>query len=165
MGFLRSKKGSIISDYFSIETDLGQFRKGNAVDVALFTDHLELQNAVGNKDTATLVYSQITDVLYGSEIQLQQQEKSPIARAFAGGLLFGSTGAVIGALSGLGKKEKKVRKFFFIIRYVTADGQEAFLPFEDTRLYKGPKVAARLRELCGIQREQTQTAAVSVSKL
>ena len=165
MGFLRSKKGSIISDYFSIETDLGQFRKGNAVDIALFADHLELQNAVGNKDTATLAYSQITDVFYGSEIQLQQQEKSPIARAFAGGLLFGSTGAVIGALSGLGKKEKKVRKFFFIIRYVTADGQEAFLPFEDTRLYKGPKVAARLRELCGIQREQTQTAAVSVSKL
>ncbi len=165
MGFLRSKKGSIISDYFSIEEDIGQFRKGNAVDVALFTDHLELQNAVGNKDTATLAYSQITDVFYGSEIQLQQQEKSPIARAFAGGLLFGSTGAVIGALSGLGKKEKKVRKFFFIIRYVTADGQEAFLPFEDTRLYKGPKVAARLRELCGIQREQTQTAAVSVSKL
>lgn len=165
MGFLRSKKGSIISDYFSIEEDIGQFRKGNAVDVALFADHLELQNAVGNKDTATLAYSQITDVFYGSEIQLQQQEKSPIARAFAGGLLFGSTGAVIGALSGLGKKEKKVRKFFFIIRYVTADGQEAFLPFEDTRLYKGPKVAARLRELCGIQREQTQTAAVSVSKL
>lgn len=165
MGFLRSKKGSIIRDYFSIETDLGQFRKGNAVDVALFADHLELQNAVGNKDTATLAYSQITDVFYGSQIQLQQQEKSPIARAFAGSLLFGSTGAVIGALSGLGKKEKKVRKFFFIIRYVTADGQEAFLPFEDTRLYKGPKVAARLRELCGIQREQTQTAAVSVSKL
>lgn len=165
MGFLRSKKGSIISDYFSIEEDIGQFRKGNAVDVALFADHLELQNAVGNKDTATLAYSQITDVFYGSEIQLQQQEKSPIVRAFAGGLLFGSTGAVIGALSGLGKKEKKVRKFFFIIRYVTADGQEAFLPFEDTRLYKGPKVAARLRELCGIQREQTQTAAVSVSKL
>lgn len=165
MGFLRSKKGSIISDYFSIEEDIGQFRKGNAVDVALFADHLELQNAVGNKDTATLAYSQITDVFYGSEMQLQQQEKSPIARAFAGGLLFGSTGAVIGALSGLGKKEKKVRKFFFIIRYVTADGQEAFLPFEDTRLYKGPKVAARLRELCDIQREQTQTAAVSVSKL
>lgn len=165
MGFLRSKKGSIISDYFSIEEDIGQFRKGNAVDVALFADHLELQNAVGNKDTATLAYSQITDVFYGSEIQLQQQEKSPIARAFAGGLLFGSTGAVIGALSGLGKKEKKVRKFFFIIRYMTADGQEAFLPFEDTRLYKGPKVAARLRELCGIQREQTRTAAVSVSKL
>ena len=165
MGFLRSKKGSIISDYLSIETDLGQFKKGNAVDVALFPDHLELQNAVGNKDTATLSYSQITDIFYGSETQLQLQEKSPIARAFAGGLLFGSTGAFVGALSGLRKKEKRVRKIVFIISYVTADGQEAFLPFEDTRLYKGPKVAAKLRELCGIERVQKQAAAASVTKL
>ena len=162
MGFFRSKKGSIISDYFSIETDLGQFKKGNAVDVALFPDHLELQNAIGNKKTATLAYSQITDIFYGSKTQLQ---KSPIARAFAGGLLFGSTGAFVGALSGLGEKEKKVRKIVFIISYVTADGQEAFLPFEDTRLYKGPKVAAKLRELCGIERMQTQAAAASVTKL
>lgn len=126
MGFFKSKKGSIISDYFSIETDLGQFKAGNAVDVALFPDHLELQNAIGNKKTATLAYSQITDIFYGSETQLQLKEKSPIARAFAGGLLFGSTGAFVGALSGLGKKEKKVRKIVFIISYVTADGQEAF---------------------------------------
>ena len=89
------------------------------------------------RKTATLAYSQITDTFYGSKTQLQLKEKSPIARAFAGGLLFGSTGAFVGALSGLGKKEKKVRKIVFIISYVTADGQEAFLPFEDTRLYKG----------------------------
>ena len=165
MGFFKSKKGSIISDYFSIETDLGQFKKGNAVDSALFPDHLELQNAIGNKKTATLAYSQITDIFYGSKTQLQLKEKSPIARAFAGGLLFGSTGAFVGALSGLGKKEKKVRKIVFIISYVTADGQEAFLPFEDTRLYKGPKVAAKLRELCGIERVQKQAAAASVTKL
>ena len=165
MGFLRSKKGSIISDYFSIETDLGQFKTGNAVDVALFPDHLELQNAIGNKKTATLAYSQITDIFYGSKTQLHLKEKSPFARAFAGGLLFGSTGAFVGALSGLGKKEKKVRKIVFIISNVTADGQEAFLPFEDTRLYKGPKVAAKLRELCGIERVQKQAAAASVTKL
>lgn len=89
----------------------------------------------------------------------------PIARAFAGGLLFGSTGAFVGALSGLGKKEKKVRKIVFIISYVTADGQEAFLLFEDTRLYKGPKVAAKLRELCGIECVQKQAVAASVTKL
>ena len=155
MGFFKSKKGSIISDYFSIETDLGQFKKGNAVDVALFPDHLELQNAIGNKKTATLAYSQIIDIFYGSKTQLQLKEISPIARAFAGGLLFGSTGAFIGALSGLGKKEKKIRKILFIISYVTAD----------TRLYKGPKVAAKLRELCGIERVQKQAAAASVTKL
>lgn len=110
MGFFKSEKGSIISDYFSIETDLSQFKKGNAVDVALFPDHLELQNAIGNKKTATLAYSQITDIFYGSKTQLQLKEKSPIARAFAGGLLFGSTGAFIGALSGLGKRKRRFGK-------------------------------------------------------
>ena len=64
MGFFKSKKGSIISDYFCIEEDLGQFKKGDAVDVALYEDHLELQKGVGNKDVATLAYSQITDVFY-----------------------------------------------------------------------------------------------------
>lgn len=54
MGFFKSKKGSIISDYFCIEEDLGQFKKGDAVDVALYEDHLELQKGVGNKDVATL---------------------------------------------------------------------------------------------------------------
>ena len=46
MGFFKSKKGSIISDYFCIEEDLGQFKKGDAVDVALYEDHLELQKGV-----------------------------------------------------------------------------------------------------------------------
>lgn len=79
MGFFKSKKGSIISDYFCIEEDLGQFKKGDAVDVALYEDHLELQKGVGNKDVATLAYSQITDVFYGSDVQVLVKDKSPIA--------------------------------------------------------------------------------------
>ena len=161
MGFFKSKKGSIISDYFCIEEDLGQFKKGDAVDVALYEDHLELQKGVGNKDVATLAYSQITDVFYGSDVK----DKSPIARAVAGGLLFGSTGAVVGAISGAGKKEKKVRRILFIISYVSADGQESFLTFQDTRLYKGPKVATKLKKLCGIEAEAKPSAPASVSKL
>ena len=165
MGFFKSKKGSIISDYFCIEEDLGQFKKGDAVDVALYEDHLELQKGVGNKDVATLAYSQITDVFYGSDVQVLVKDKSPIARAVAGGLRVGSTGAVVGAISGAGKKEKKVRRILFIISYVSADGQESFLTFQDTRLYKGPKVAAKLKKLCGIEAEAKPSAAASVSKL
>ena len=90
-----------------------------------------------------------------------------IPRAIVQGipLLFGSTGAVVGAISGAGKKEKKVRRILFIISYVSADGQESFLTFRDTRLYKGPKVAARLKKLCGIEAEAKPSAAASVSKL
>lgn len=124
-----------------------------------------LQNAIGNKKTGDSSPTVRSPIFFTARNAAQLKEKSPIARAFAGGLLFGSTGAFVGALSGLGKKEKKVRKIVFIISYVTADGQEAFLPFEDTRLYKGPKVAAKLRELCGIERVQKQAAAASVTKL
>lgn len=106
MGFFKSKKGSIISDYFSIETDLGQFKKGNAVDVALFPDHLELQNAIGNKKTATLAYSQITDIFYGSKTQLQLKEKSPIARAFAAVCCLGAP-ALLSAHSAVSAKRKR----------------------------------------------------------
>ena len=90
-----------------------------------------------------------------------------IPRAIVQGipLLFGSTGAVVGAISGAGKKEKKVRRILFIISYVSADGQESFLTFQDTRLYKGPKVAAKLKKLCGIEAEAKPSAAASVSKL
>ena len=42
MGFLRSKKGSIISDYFCAADDIGPFARGDVVEIALYADHLEL---------------------------------------------------------------------------------------------------------------------------
>ena len=40
MGFLRSTKGSIISDYFQLQEDIAGFSKGYMYDVALYDDHL-----------------------------------------------------------------------------------------------------------------------------
>ena len=42
MGYLLSKKGSLISDYFLLLDDVGQLKGGNMVDLALYDDHLEL---------------------------------------------------------------------------------------------------------------------------
>ena len=42
MGFLRSTKGSIISDYFQLQEDIAGFSKGYMYDVALYDDHLEI---------------------------------------------------------------------------------------------------------------------------
>lgn len=36
MGFLRSTKGSIISDYFKLQEDIAGFSKGYMYDVALY---------------------------------------------------------------------------------------------------------------------------------
>lgn len=150
MGFFKSKKGSIISDYFMLLQDVGQLKANNAVDVALYEDHLAL-SAPMSKQPVTLNYSQITDVYYGIETEIVEKGKSPIGRAALGGLLFGNVGAVVGAASGIGAKQKKEYKHIFVIGYTSSSGQESFLQFEDTRKYKGEKIAKKLKELCGIE--------------
>lgn len=149
MGFLKSRKGSIISDYFKILHPLGKINEGLMVDVALFDDHLELKAPLTGAPIS-LNYSQITDIYYGIEDEIVEKNKSVIGRAVVGGLLFGGVGAIVGAASGTGKKEKKVRRFLFVISYTSSTGEDAFLQFEDTRLYKGVKLSKKLKELCGL---------------
>lgn len=150
MGLFKSTKGSIISDNFVILDDLGQLKNGQTVDVALYDDHLELTAPFMKIAPISLRYSQINDVYYGMQSEIVEKSKSPIGRAVVGGLLFGGVGAVVGAVSGTGTKDKKVNKFVFIIGYTSSSGEERFLAFEDTRLYKGPKLSRKLKELCSI---------------
>jgi hypothetical protein len=148
MGFFKSKKGSIISDYFKLTEDVAKFKAGNMYEVSLYNDYLELSGVGGL--SVKLKYDQITDVYYGLEKEIVEKSKSVIGRAVTGGLLLGGVGAVVGAVSGTGKKEKTVKKFMFIISYKSSNGADAFITFEDTRLYKGVKVAGKLKELCKV---------------
>lgn len=149
MGFFTKTKGSIISDAFQLVENHANLTKGLMYDVALYDDHLTIKLAFG-KQEATLNYSQITDVFYGMETEITEKSKSVIGRAVAGGLLFGGIGAVVGGISGTGAKQKKERKFYFIISYSSSNGEDKFIHFEDTRLYKGSKVASELKKLCNI---------------
>lgn len=155
MGFFKSKKGAIISDHFKLIEDIGTFAKGYMYEVALYEDHLEVISL--QKKKVTLDYSQITDVFYGIETELSQKQKSPIGRAVIGGLLFGSTGAVIGAISGSGEKSVKTYHTYFIISYRSAAGEDCYLQFEDTRKYKGNKLQKKLKELLNLHTEPTET--------
>ena len=155
MGFFKSTKGSLISDYFKITEDLGVYKKGTMVDMALYDDHLIIMSPA-LKQEIKLNYNQITDVFYGLETEIIEKNKSVIGRAVAGGLLFGGVGAIVGGISGTGTKDKKERHFYFIISYTSSTGEEKFIQFEDTRLYKGSKIAAKLKELCNITNENIQ---------
>lgn len=155
MGFFKNNKGSIISDYFMLLEDVGGLKKGWSIDVSLFDDHLTLKNFAA-KQPITLNYSQITDVFHGYTTEIQEKQKSVIGRAVAGGLLFGGAGAVVGAMTATGKKEKKVTKLMFIISYTSSQGEECFLEFEDTRHYKGKKLSQKLKELCNIKDKETE---------
>lgn len=149
MGFLLSKKGSLISDYFLLLDDVGQLKGGNMVGLALYDDHLEL-SAPMSPTPISLSYTQITDVYHGIETEIKEKNKSVIGRALVGGLLFSGVGAVVGAISGAGTKQTKTNKTVFIISYTASSGEDAFLKFEDTRHYKGTKINKKLRELCKI---------------
>lgn len=157
MGFFKSNKGSVISDYFMLLEDVGELKKGQAVDVSLYEGHLTLKN-FAIKQPITLKYSQITDVFYGYTTEIQEKNKSTIGRAMAGGLLFGGAGAIVGAISAKGeKKEKKVTKLMFVISYISSKGEERFLQFEDTRHWKGKELSKKLKELCNIEEKETIT--------
>lgn len=147
MGFFKKTKGSIISDYFNLVEDVAHLKSNNMYDVALYDDYLEIKNLLGS---VKLKYEQITDVYYGLETEIVEKSKSVIGRAVAGGLLFGGTAAIVGAISGTGTKKEKTKHFMFIISYTSSDGQDSFITFEDTRLYRGVKVACKLKEICGI---------------
>lgn len=150
MGFFRSEKGSIISDMFMLLEDHAGMKSGWAYDVIAYEDHIQIKQKVGGKAEATLKYSQITDVFYGTHTEIIEKKQSPIGRAVVGGLLFGGAGAVVGAVSA-GKKEKKKLSFHFIISYTSSTGEEKYIQFEDTRLYKGRKVADTIKKQCNLE--------------
>lgn len=149
MGFFRKTKESIISDAFKLVEVHAGLQSGIMYDISLYDDHLTIKIPLGKEET-TLNYNQITDVFYGVETEVVNTGKSVIGRAIAGGILFGGVGAVVGGMSGAGTKQKKEHHTYFIISYRSSAGNDEFIQFEDTRMYKGSKVAAKLKELCGI---------------
>lgn len=150
MGFFKSTKGSLISDYFrSMETAKG-LKEGIMTDIALYDDHIELEPFT--KETKLfLPYERITDVYHGDVSEIKEKGHQ-IGRALAGGFLFGGAGAVVGAISGSGTKT--IKKLVLIISYKDKDGNDQYLKFEDTRKYKGKKVAQMLREKAKISDEE-----------
>lgn len=151
MGFFKSTKGSIISDTFYLMEEVLDFSKG-MYDVALYEDHLEITSK--QKRKLLLDYDQITDVFYGVRTALVDKPK--IGRAAIGGILFGSTGAVIGTASAM-KPEKKT-KIYFIISYSSSGGEDRYIQFEDTKRYKGLKISKKLEEFAHIGAANSEQA-------
>ena len=102
-----------------------------------------------------LNYDQITDVFYGGKTELIQKPKSVIGRAVVGGVIFGGVGAIVGAASGTGTKTGKKTHLYFIISYTSSDGEDKYIQFEDTRMYKGLKLSKRLKELTHVESAPT----------
>lgn len=149
MGFFFNTRGSIISDFFKLADDHANMAAGYVYDVMVCKDCLRIKQKVGGKAEARLRYSQITDVFHGRQLDMRMK-RSVIGRAFTGGLLFGGVGAIVGAISADAKPSRKER-LYLVISYRSSSGEDKFIQFEDTRKYKGAKVAAKLREMCHLR--------------
>ena len=96
--------------------------RGMAVSVTLLPDQIEIRQIVGGKARAYLSYDQVVKVGSVNEKEVEEADKSVIGRAVVGGVLLGPLGAVIGSVSGVGKKQKTKYKNYFVINY-TASGR------------------------------------------
>lgn len=187
INFFKNQEGSIISDYFRLLKDVGQYTAKNMVQVALYEDHLTLSiPAVKQLPPITLNYSQILQVDYEPYVTKTQVEKSRLNRTIDGALMFGKQGAMLGMMSHPGMKTKSKTHYLFVIHYIPAGADDtvakimnsvtsetdleginragkrlkkiiAEIGFEDTRMYKGRKLAKKLKELCGLPKPNVIT--------
>lgn len=104
---------------FSFAGGTTMFGVGELVTVA--TDPKEQRVAIFDTRTGEkivyIAYAQLCGVHRTNEVSTVQKGKSVIGRGAAGGLLFGPVGAVVGGLSGTGKKTKKEVKTYLIISF------------------------------------------------
>jgi hypothetical protein len=77
-----------------------------------------------NSPPVYLPYDQIISIGTVTEKEIIEKSKSVVGRAAVGGLLLGPLGAVIGGMSGTGKKNKASTKAFFVINYHPAQNPE-----------------------------------------
>lgn len=98
--------------------------KNTPIRITLLEDELVIKQRFFKKETVHLKYSKITNVGIVNEKDIQEKDKSVLGRAVAGGLVLGPLGAVIGGVSGIGKKEKKKTKIYYIINYKSSDDGE-----------------------------------------
>ena len=89
---------------------------GSNAKLELYPDKLLIQERL----TITLDRIRHAEVL--RENQITEKQKSVIGRAVVGGVLLGPLGAIVGGISGTGKKQKRKEQFFLSLDYVTVDG-------------------------------------------
>jgi hypothetical protein len=148
--FSRNKNISII---FSMEEGLQSIPKGMPVEVTLWEDELTIKQNFSKKEPSHLKYSQIINAGVVREEEIIEKSKSVLGRAAVGGLLLGPVGAIVGSISGTGKKEKVQRKAYYIINYKSFNDDETkVLSFQLTGNTLGlAKFETEMKEHLGIK--------------
>ncbi|MYL53754.1 hypothetical protein GLW08_10440 [Pontibacillus yanchengensis] len=106
-------------------------KEGEEIQIETMNDHLLLN------EKHKLRLEQVKRVQYLSEDNLVEKQKSVIKRAIVGGLLLGPLAAIVGGISGVGKKESKETHHFLSLDYTDKNGEEQTAIFLAGFLAKG----------------------------
>ncbi|MEG2125718.1 MAG: hypothetical protein RRY14_07695 [Hydrogenoanaerobacterium sp.] len=96
-------------------------------DVTLFGDVITISN---QNISVTINKSQIVCVGDYGERERITVNKNTIGRGIAGGVLFGTAGAVVGGLSGAGGKQVEKQHFYTFINFKSSTNEDCRLDFE-----------------------------------
>ncbi|MVB11622.1 hypothetical protein CAFE_23440 [Caprobacter fermentans] len=114
----KDKSGNLAAN-FALAAGFESWSSGSAVRLVQNDEkqQISIEPRLGKSEPLTLNYSQIIKAEKISETEISEKKKSVVGRAVVGDLLLGPLGAVIGGVSGTGKKEKSTTKEYFVINY------------------------------------------------
>lgn len=117
---LFSQKPVTKASFVTMPEMLPNIPGGKAVNVSMEDGYLLIkQGKSGNE--VKLPYDKITNANIMEETEEIEKNKSVIGRAVVGGILLGPAAAVVGGMSGLGKKKKSKSHYFYVIDYTSND--------------------------------------------
>lgn len=112
----RNKEGNKAVNLKMVEGITGLNNKPVQVSLDDKLETLVIKERLG-KIKAGLSYEKIINANVITEKEIIEKNKSVIGRAIVGGVLIGGLGAVVGAMSGLGKKQKSEKHYYMVINY------------------------------------------------
>mgnify|MGYP000961835875 CR=1 FL=1 len=156
---LFSKKDKNVTCAFKHYDGLDGIYKGATLEVEQDDEnkYLSIKQSLSKRDPILLKYGQICAVGILSEKEIIEQNKSVIGRAAVGGLLLGPVGAVVGGISGTGKKtEEKVKNCLVINYHPSANPDEIKSVSLEILGYNWNKFMLALKEKANIVESKSQ---------
>ncbi len=138
-------------DIFTLAEPFANFQAGDCLIWTMYDRFMKFAQETNKKNTATMEYGQLTDADYVAETETVLEKKSVAGSAVKGSLIWGQTGALIGAMKAMKDDGTEVEKTFYyvVLSYIGSDGADHEIRMQDFRQKNGLAMVKNLREMLG----------------